>query len=304
MKRFVSKKSIKVPRYKVCYILFVLVVCSLLLFKLVLNYTLNSSLQSVFLNVLYSNSWGITSLSLKSIIFQSVWGFTKEEETLVSSEDTQIVSLDVEKTVYIYSTFQTDKYKSNYFNSYNIVPYVSLAGLILKEYLEDYGILSLVEEEKIRTILNEEDIDYANIYTASRILLERRKAETPTLAYYFDLQVSDYAYEITTTTIDGVSMAKILFVVGTDNDTYQQNYVFATALNNILEDVCPELSRGVDLRGGSGYQGVYNQDFADTALLIQVGGVNNTIAEVNRSLQVLAEVIAKYIKEDSDAKES
>jgi len=34
-------------------------------------------------------------------------------------------------------------------------------------------------------------------------------------------------------------------------------------------------------------------------LLIQVGGINNTIDEVNRSMKILAEVIATY-KEEND----
>lgn len=258
--------------------------------------------QEVFYNFLLNNtigSIGVYTIGevLNSYLLYNTWGMKITNFTEVEEEN-------LEPVVYIYNTFQTDKYRRDYYYSYSVSSYVKQASYILQEYLRKENVESIVEEEQVAQVLAEENISYSNSYAASLLLLERRKEETPTLAYYFDLQVSDYAYEITTTTIDGVSMAKILFVVGTDNDMYQQNYAFATALNAILEDVCPELSRGVDLRGGSGYQGVYNQDFASTVLLIQVGGVNNTIAEVNRSLQVLAEVIAKYIKEDSDAKES
>ena len=116
---------------------------------------------------------------------------------------------------------------------------------------------------------------------------------------FFDLQVSDYEREATTVEIDGENYAKILFVVGTDNGTYLENQEFATELNGILESINPALSRGVSLRGGVGYQGIYNQDFSSKVLLIQVGGINNTIDEVNRSMKILAEVIATY-KEEND----
>ena len=84
-------------------------------------------------------------------------------------------------------------------------------------------------------------------------------------------------------------------MIGTDYGNYQENQKFATELNNLLESINPSLSRGISLRGGTGYHGVYNQDFSPHALLIQVGGVHNTIDEVNRSLEVLAKVLAKYI---------
>ena len=121
----------------------------------------------------------------------------------------------------------------------------------------------------------------------------------PDLEMFFDLQVSDYEREATTVEIDGENYAKILFVVGTDNGTYLENQEFATELNGILESINPALSRGVSLRGGVGYQGIYNQDFSSKVLLIQVGGINNTIDEVNRSMKILAEVIATY-KEEND----
>ena len=45
-----------------------------------------------------------------------------------------------------------------------------------------------------------------------------------------------------------------------------------------------------------GYHGVYNQDFDENVMLLQVGGRKNTIAEVNRTLKIVAGTLAKYIK--------
>ena len=50
---------------------------------------------------------------------------------------------------------------------------------------------------------------------------------------------------------------------------------------------------------GMNVNGVYNQDFSPNCILIEVGGVSNNIDEVNQTMNVLAKIISKYIKENS-----
>ncbi len=49
---------------------------------------------------------------------------------------------------------------------------------------------------------------------------------------------------------------------------------------------------------GPKVNGVYNEDFSNRTLLIEVGGENNTIEEVYNSLDVLSEVLISFIKEE------
>ena len=42
--------------------------------------------------------------------------------------------------------------------------------------------------------------------------------------------------------------------------------------------------------------GIYNQDLSPNTLLIEVGGVDNTIEEVYNTIEALANVLNKYIK--------
>ena len=51
-----------------------------------------------------------------------------------------------------------------------------------------------------------------------------------------------------------------------------------------------------DPNGGVGYNGVYNQDFATTMILIEVGGEYNTYEEVKNSAEAVANVLSEYIK--------
>ena len=304
MKKFIARKKIKVPRYKIYYFLLACSVFFVFILNIFVSLVLKSDMGNTFLQLLASNSLGgiINTWDNASYVYQNAFGLDKQKEETVSNNYDSIENVVVEENkdiVYIYNTFQTDKYKSNYFNSYSVSSYVTQASFMLKEYLSSFNIGSIVEEESVVKVLKEQNIIYSNTYAASRILMEEASKNYPDLEMFFDLQVSDYEREATTVEIDGENYAKILFVVGTDNGTYLENQEFATELNSILESINPALSRGVSLRGGVGYQGVYNQDFSSKVLLIQVGGINNTIDEVNRSMKILAEVIATY-KEEND----
>ena len=304
MKKFIARKKIKVPRYKIYYFLLACSVFFVFILNIFVSLVLKSDMGNTFLQLLASNSLGgiINTWDNASYVYQNAFGLDKQKEETVSNNYDSIENVVVEENkdiVYIYNTFQTDKYKSNYFNSYSVSSYVTQASFMLKEYLSSFNIGSIVEEESVVKVLKEQNIMYSNTYAASRILMEEASKNHPDLEMFFDLQVSDYEREATTVEINGENYAKILFVVGTDNGTYLENQEFATELNSILESINPALSRGVSLRGGVGYQGVYNQDFSSKVLLIQVGGINNTIDEVNRSMKILAEVIATY-KEEND----
>lgn len=304
MKKFIARKKIKVPRYKIYYFLLACSVFFVFILNIFVSLVLKSDMGNTFLQLLASNSLGgiINTWDNASYVYQNAFGLDKQKEETVSNNYDSIENVVVEENkdiVYIYNTFQTDKYKSNYFNSYSVSSYVTQASFMLKEYLSSFNIGSIVEEESVVKVLKKQNIMYSNTYAASRILMEEASKNHPDLEMFFDLQVSDYEREATTVEINGENYAKILFVVGTDNGTYLENQEFATELNGILESINPALSRGVSLRGGVGYQGVYNQDFSSKVLLIQVGGINNTIDEVNRSMKILAEVIATY-KEEND----
>ncbi len=305
MKYFVAYKKVKLPKYKVYYLMIIFLIILFLIFNLIMYIFINKENSQEFINLFLTNSYGInnnTFNNLDNFLFKYTFGLPILKDKTVIKENNSVENIindDLEKIVYIYNTFQTDKYQSTYHFSYSMSPYIVQASFILQEYLKQNNIGSIVEEESIVKVLKENNINYSNSYAGSKILLEKRIIETPTLKYYFDIQLSDYKRELTTINIDGINYAKILFVIGTDNPSYEQNQKFALSLNEILTNINDKLSRGISLRGSTGYQGIYNQDFSSNALLIQVGGIYNTIEEVNLSMKVLAEVIATYIKENN-----
>ncbi|MCI8670822.1 MAG: hypothetical protein HFI36_02150 [Bacilli bacterium] len=305
MRRFITRKVKKKIRYKffynVCLVGIPLIIISNILIMMFFNIFSEDSV----LDILVSSSYGnIYNNSNNNFFYKNLYGFDLKKDKAVFSEsninDLLLDFKENEPLIYIYNTFQTNKYKSNYYNSYNINPVITQASRILQEYLKLQKISSYLETKSVAKVCKDNNISYDKSYRCSRILLEEAKNNNHSLDFFIDLQMSDYNYDITTANIDGNSYAKILFVVGTDNGNYSLNQDLANSLNGILEEKYKSLVRGVSLRGGEGYQGVYNQDFNKNVLLIQVGGKDNTIDEVNRSLKALSEVFYEYLKGENN----
>ena len=218
----------------------------------------------------------------------------------VEIEDINNGNLPSKPLVYIYNTHQTEKYKSDYLDVYNISSNVLIASKILKEYLEDLGIKTIVEEDDVEATLHSLNWKYGNSYKVSRMFMERAKQENPSLEYFIDLHRDSSVYDKTTTEINGEKYAKILFVVGLDHENYEPNLKLAEDLKAILKKYNENLYRGIMKKSGKGVNGIYNQDFNSKTMLIEVGGQYNNIREVNNTLKIFANVLYDYIKEDFD----
>ena len=291
MKRFITRKKIKVPRYKILYFLIFSIITFMIIINVGVNIFLNSIDKDKLSNSIYSNSFGNIFKSNNNLFYENVFG--------LPFNDTKVNGEVEEPIIYLYNTFQTDKYVNPYYSSYSINPVVTQGNLILQEYLKKLNINSLVEKESVAKTLKDNNIEYTLSYKGSRILMEKAKNNNQSLEYFFDIGISEDKRDVTTYVSDKGSFAKILFIVGTDYETYEENKRFASILNDKLVSINKNISRGISMRGGNGYHGVYNQDFSTKALRIFIGGKENTIDEVNRSLKIFASILADYIKEEA-----
>lgn len=202
-----------------------------------------------------------------------------------------------EPTIYIYSTHTNEEYNYQKNDLYNIMPTVKTASYILEDELKRLGLYSLVEKENTIDILNNRGLEYSSSYKISRELLEKRQEETPSLELFFDIHRDSVKRSITTVSINNISYAKIMFLLGLENPNYLENKKEIEIMNNYLNTNYPGLSRGIYEKKGVGVNGVYNQDYSKYVFLIEVGGVDNTIEEVSNSIKILAKTIYNYYQQ-------
>ena len=203
-----------------------------------------------------------------------------------------------EPLIYIYNTHQQEEYASSNFIEETLSPTVMISNYIIESHLENNNYSTYIETSSIKEILNKNKWKYSYSYKASRILLEKRKKEFPTLKYFIDVHRDSLIKDRTTTTISNEKYAKILFIVGLENKNYQENLTFTENINNCLNTKYPGLSKGIYKKQGPGVDGIYNQDFSPYTILVEMGGYENTTSEVMNSSIAFSncflEVINKY----------
>jgi stage II sporulation protein P len=217
------------------------------------------------------------------------------EENTVKSVVNQTQEQDKGYLVYIYNTHDGEEYKDAALQEFNIVPTVKTSAYIMREVLKKRNINALVEENSVRDILNQNAWKYGYSYKASRILLEQAIKDNSSLKYFIDIHRDSSGYVNTTTSINNKMYARILFVVGRENVNYEKNMMMANYLNEKIKTFDTNLSRGIVLKSGPGVNGVYNQDISENSILIEIGGQDNNLEEINNTIQVLGTFLADYI---------
>lgn len=212
-----------------------------------------------------------------------------------NDNDVPVINVETSPLVYIYNTHQTEKYNSSL--DVNINYSVLDASYLLQEKLKKYNISSVVESGSIKDILDTNNWNYASSYKVSRMYLESAKKNIPSLKYFIDLHRDSVNKKISTVEINGKSYARILFVLGLENINYLENKKVMEFMEDFLNANYYGISRGIFEREGPGVNGVYNQDFSNNCVLIEVGGEYNTTEEVANTIEVIAEMINAYVGE-------
>ena len=169
----------------------------------------------------------------------------------------------------------------------------------LAESLRKKGIGTQVDKTDIGKLLDERGWEFWQSYDASREVVEEAFSANKDIQFVFDLHRDSQRRDKTTKEINGKSYAKLMFVVGLEHKDFERNFKIASEMNRLLEEKYPGLSRGVLPKEGSGTNGIYNQDLSGNAMLIEFGGVDNTMEELYRSADALAEVFSEYYWKDA-----
>ncbi|MGI8316086.1 stage II sporulation protein P [Halobacillus mangrovi] len=207
----------------------------------------------------------------------------------------------LEDKVFIYQTHNTESFYPHLpdkSTAYDGKVNISLVGERLAQSLEEKGIGATVDQTDVASILKENGMKHYQSYEAMRPVVKEALAQNKSLTYFFDLHRDSLPRDKTTITINGKDYGRTIFVIGAENENYEENLKLASEMHKRLEDKYPGLSRGVITKKGSGVDGVYNQDISSNAILIEFGGVYNHLDELYRSADVMAEVFSEYYFED------
>lgn len=218
----------------------------------------------------------------------------KSLNKIIDIDDLKIsksISINSNNKVYIYNTHDTEKYNLPYTSDYSIIPDVTLASKILKEYLKNYNIDSFIETSSMKEYLSKNKLKYTDSYKASRYYLEKNLTKDYKLI--LDIHRDSLRHKYTLYEKDNKKYARILFIIGASNKDYKKNKLIADNLNTRLNNEYKGISRGVTLREDISY----NQDLNNKIILIKIGGIDSTLEEVNNTMEVLAKIISDYIKE-------
>lgn len=265
------------------------------LVQLLLNYNDNDANK---IRKKIKSFFSVPSALLDNDYFEYVVPVSNNDDSTSSVDASSVDASDKKPLIYIYNSHQGEEYASSTLAEYTVAPTVMFADYIFQDVLEKNNYKAIVEEASIKEILNMNSWKYAYSYMASRVLLEDAKNKNPSLKYFVDIHRDSLEKGRTTIEIEGKKFAKTIFLIGLENENYEENLSFTEKINNLLNEKYPGLSKGIYKKGGPGVNGVYNQDFSKRAILIEIGGYENTPSEVLNSVLAFSECFMEVISKD------
>ncbi|QGQ44463.1 stage II sporulation protein P [Metabacillus sediminilitoris] len=177
-------------------------------------------------------------------------------------------------------------------------------GQRMSENLINKGIGVVHDTTNMTQTLHEKGLRSTKAYAVSGdIVQEAVSNQKNDLNYFIDIHRDSARRSITTKKINGRDYARLYFVVGKEHKNYLENLETAKELHKELEKKYPGISRGVFLKSKSEGNGVYNQDISDKAMLVEIGGVDNNLNELDRTVDAFTDVFADYYWKSNEVKE-
>lgn len=222
--------------------------------------------------------------------------YTKRE--LDFEELSKALNVEVLKSdrVFIYHTHTSESYSdvgiySDYYRTTDKTNNVVSVGNRLVQELEKYGMYA-VQDTTVHDYLS-----FGKAYEASLKTIKKRMNEDK-YDILIDIHRDALAANETfrpTAEINGETVAKLMFVIGTDtaglsHDEWMENLKFAIAFQERANRMYPGLFRDIHLSTSR-----YNQHMSNKAVIVEVGATGNTVQEAQASMKYFASVLNSMI---------
>lgn len=167
---------------------------------------------------------------------------------------------------------------------------ITLVGKRLAEKLEEKGVGAMHSNTDYPTAIK--GYRWELSYKYSMKTVKEAMASSKDLKFFFDIHRDSQKRKYTTTEIKGKDYAQVYFIIGHKNPNWKENEAFATKIHEALEAKYPGISRGIWGKTAASGNAEYNQSLAADSVLIEIGGIENTLEESYRTADALAEVIS------------
>lgn len=218
--------------------------------------------------------------------------YTSKDLDLEALEKSMFVTVPDDCKVLIYHTHTSESYygvsssSSSFHTSdpqYNVVR----VGEELKNRLNQYGI-QVRQDTSVHDSPSYNGAYKSSLNTVENIL--KNENYDIIIDIHRDALASNTQYR-PTAEIEGETVAKLMFVVGTNtaglkHDNWIENLKFAIAFVQISNEMYPGLFRGIHLSTSR-----YNQHTSDKTLILEVGATGNTLEEACLSMKYFAKVL-------------
>lgn len=166
---------------------------------------------------------------------------------------------------------------------------VGVGNILAKELEEGYGI-SVVHDK------TNYSVSYNDAYDRSREGLQKYLSEYGGFKLIIDLHRDAVSNkDSVTTTLNGQSLSKFMFVTSQNVPTYDSNQKIVDKLYGIGSNLFPEIIKPTKIFEGLGGINGFNQGFAEGSMIIEVGAHTNAAQEAKLTGKYIARILAEYL---------
>lgn len=226
-------------------------------------------------------------------------GFTLGEDSIVKNED-NFESNDIDNLkkvldetkpeVLIYHTHTTESYSEDKPDSFEEKYNVVGVGDILENELENiYGIATIHDKTN-------HSVSYLKCYERSNETVTRYLQKYGDFKLVIDIHRDSVDNKsAVTATVNGQSVAKVMYVNAKNSTRYSKNKELAEYFRNRTNELYPGMCRGDGIYTYNSGKNAFNQSLSDNSMLIEIGADSNTSEEAKNSIKCIARIIAEYV---------
>ncbi|TVX94332.1 stage II sporulation protein P [Paenibacillus agilis] len=208
------------------------------------------------------------------------------------------------KVVFIYHSHNRESWnpvlKSKSSNPNDSELNITLVGKRLQDQLEKRGVGAAHSDKDYASSV--EGYKWNQSYKYSHSTIKEAMSQHQDLQFFFDIHRDALGREDSTVTINNKSYAQVYFIIGHRNPNWKKNEKFASEIHSRLEKDYPGISRGIWGKSAAQGNGEYNQSLSPNSVIVEIGGIDNTLEESYRTVDLLADLIADIVHEQQGDK--